>query len=167
MDPRTWAQDVLRCHLCETPVPPLSCDLCDIHLCKACVGEHLLDESKEHKVVPFKKRGTITKCKKHSSTCCDLYCDECDIPICFHCISSGEHEQHKKIEILESFESKNAVLQKDLEELEKSVFPNYQRMVSNILDQKADVNKNTQKLTTAIDKHGEKLHREIDTIIKK
>lgn len=53
MYPKTWAQDVLRCHLCKTPGPPLYCDICHVHLCTFW-GEHILDETKEHKVVPFK-----------------------------------------------------------------------------------------------------------------
>nr|XP_022300974.1 uncharacterized protein LOC111109183 [Crassostrea virginica] len=39
MDPSNSAQDVLRCHLCETPVtpvPPLCCEVCHIYLCKVC-----------------------------------------------------------------------------------------------------------------------------------
>ncbi|XP_052678819.1 uncharacterized protein LOC128159686 [Crassostrea angulata] len=164
---RNWAQDVLRCHLCETPVPPLYCDICKKHVCKACVGEHFSDESTEHRVVQFKSLGSATTCQKHSSKLCELRCEQCDIPICSKCISSGEHEQHKKVNILENFETKKAVLKRDLQELEESIDPKYQEIALNISEQKADLNKNSQKLKIAIDKHGEDLHREMDIMIHK
>nr|XP_034333683.1 tripartite motif-containing protein 3-like [Crassostrea gigas] len=167
MDRRTWAQDVLRCHLCETPGPPMYCDICHIHLCVACVGKHLLDESKEHKVVLFKKRGLNPKCSKHSTQLCDLHCEQCNIPICVECVSSGEHLGHKQVGILKKQDTKREALKKDLQELENTIYPKYQEIVSNIPVQKADLNKNSKKLTTALDKHGEDLHREIDIAIKK
>uniref|UniRef100_K1Q6E5 Tripartite motif-containing protein 2 n=1 Tax=Magallana gigas TaxID=29159 RepID=K1Q6E5_MAGGI len=167
MEPRTWAQDVLRCHLCETPGPPMYCDICHIHLCVACVGKHLLDESKEHKVVTFKKRGFAPECSKHSKKLCELFCEQCDIPICVQCVSSGEHLGHKAVEILRSFETKKEVLQRDLNELENLIYPKYQEVVSYIPLQKADLNKNSEKLTTVLDKHREDLHREIDIAIQK
>ena len=55
-------------------------------------------------------------------------------------------------------------MQKDLQDLEKSILP--QKASKNIPVQRADVNKHAQKLTTALDKQGEAIHTEIDTIIK-
>lgn len=37
-------QDVIRCHMCDSPVPPLYCDICQFNLCKNCAGEHLVDQ---------------------------------------------------------------------------------------------------------------------------
>nr|XP_022320423.1 uncharacterized protein LOC111122782 [Crassostrea virginica] len=165
-DPMYSLQDVIRCDLCETPVPPKHCDICHIHLCEACVGKHLSDESKDHYIVPFKLRGIITKCTKHSTEVCTQHCTTCNIPVCPLCVTSSEHEQHKIRDILTLFETKRELMQKDLQDLEKSIYPRYQEAATNIPVQRAGVNKRSQKLTTALDKQGEALHTEIDTIIQ-
>ncbi|XP_065921786.1 E3 ubiquitin-protein ligase TRIM71 [Magallana gigas] len=166
---KRWAQDVLRCRLCETPGPHMYCDICHIHLCKACVGEHLSDQSKEHKVLSFKNRGSslnYPNCHKHSAIQCGLHCEQCDIPICSLCVS-GEHSGHKAVETVKHFESKKELLEKVIQELQISIYPKYQEVASTIPIHKAYINKNPWKLITAIDKHGQALHREVDTVIQK
>nr|XP_022324070.1 uncharacterized protein LOC111124986 [Crassostrea virginica] len=165
-DPINSLQDVVRCDLCETPVPPEHCDICHIHLCKGCVGEHLSDESKDHYIVPFKLRGIITKCTKHSTEVCKKLCTTCNIPVCPLCVASSEHKQHEKKDILTLFETKWELMVNDLQDLEKYIYPKYQEAATNIPVQRADVNKRSLKLTTALDKQGEALHTEIDTIIQ-
>lgn len=86
MDSDYTLQDVIRCKLCEEPVPPLYCEVCQINLCKACAGEHLLDESKFHIVVPIKHRKSSPRisypeCQIHTTKLCELHCNQCDIPI--------------------------------------------------------------------------------------
>ncbi|XP_052705306.1 uncharacterized protein LOC128181082 [Crassostrea angulata] len=167
MDPRNSAKDVVCCTLCQDSVAPMYCEVCHIHLCKDCVETHLSDSSIVHKVVSLKQYlSTLSyrKCRKHPTKQCELHCENCDIPICVQCIS-GEHLGHKPVDISKIFENKNEVLQRELQELEKSFYPKYKEIASNIPVQKAELSKNSQNLTTAIDKQGEVWHREIDTII--
>lgn len=122
---RRWAQDVLRCRLCEVPGPPMYCDTCHVHLCKACEGQHILDETKEHKVMPFKMQGSSSVCTKHFSKICDIYCEQCDIAVCVQCVSSKEHKGHTVFDMTKTLKRQKKVLEKDLHELEKHIYPKY------------------------------------------
>ena len=156
MDPQFSLQNVIRCDLCETPVPPKHCEHCHIHLCEACVGRHLSDKSKIHYIVPFTLRGCIPRCRKHSTACTQL-CTECIVPICSLCVAVVKHRQHKIEDILKIFETKKELMRKDLQDLETSIYPKYQEAATNIPVQRAHVLKHSQKLTTALDKQGEAL----------
>ena len=103
--------------------------------------KHLSDTSKEHYIVPFSLRGCISKCLKHSSKLCTRLCTECNFPICLHCVASGEHKEHEIEDILKMFGSKRKLVQKDLQDLEKSIYPKYQNVAANILVERADANK--------------------------
>ncbi|XP_056004018.1 E3 ubiquitin-protein ligase TRIM36-like [Ostrea edulis] len=168
MHPRRSAQEVLLCDLCETVPLQSHCELCNINLCKACVGEHLSDSSKKHHVMPYLQRKSTPnypKCLKHVEKHCELHCENCDIPVCIKCVSSGKHEGHKLSEFLEKLSAKTQNLQKDLEELETRIYPRYEEMASSIQTEKADIETNYGKLTTAAEKEGEILHREITAIV--
>lgn len=167
MDPRRSGQDVLQCDLCENPSPNMYCDVCHLNLCKVCVGEHLSDDSIEHRVVSFRKRGFTFTCPNHSTKICELHCEACDGPICSLCVSSGEHDQHKKIDILKHLESKKGEIKEYLQELEKNIYPTYQKFASIIPVKKDRMRENIQKLRSLINEQGELWHIEIDMFIEK
>ena len=167
MDPQKSAQDALRCSLCSASVPSMYCDICHINLCKGCVGEHIYDGSKDHKVVPFDKRGLNFKCPSHSTKICELQCEDCDIPVCILCVSIGEHLGHEVVEILKSLKKKKDKIHSDLQELENSIYSNYQEAVLNIPIKRADLKSYFKKQKTTLNKQGDALHSEIDSIMKK
>lgn len=154
-------------YLCKTAVPTLHCDMCQIRICTMCVGEHLSDESKEHKDVPFKMQGATVLCHNHSTKSCELHCEQRDSPICARRISSGKHEHHKKIDIWKKMENNKADLHKFLQDLEESILPKYETIASHITYQKANLKKNSRKLKSNVDKHGDEWHKAIDTVIQK
>lgn len=124
LDPEYSLQDLLRCHICETPVTPLYCDVCNKYLCKNCKRIHLSDDSTEHKVVSFELRGSSNKCHKHSAKVCEHYCKQCDIPVCEECTNTKEHRNHIFVDIVNKLKSHRFVIQGDLQELENSIYPN-------------------------------------------
>lgn len=116
MDSDNNLQDVIRCHFCEIPAPQLHCDTCHTNLCKVCAGEHHMDETKIHIVLPIKKRSytpTYPTCPKHITKQCKLHCEQCDKAI---------YKQHKAVDIMETFQHKKEIIDKDLKELEMSIF---------------------------------------------
>lgn len=162
-------QDLVRCQVCKTSVPNLHCDICNISLCKVCVGEHLSDESKKHKLVSFDERGSrpnYPKCLTHSTKQCDLHCEQCDILLCLQCISSTEHHGHTTVDILQWFAGKKEVLKRELQELEKSIYPSYKEILSYIPSQISDLKINSLQIIIELIKHKDDWLREIDTIIK-
>lgn len=155
MDSQYNLQDVVRCHLCETPKPQLHCDICNKHVCKDCKKEHISNKFEEHKVGPFELRGCITKCKKHSSKICESYCQQCNIPVCELCASSKKHRDHTFVAAVKRLRDQKLVLQSDLQELGKIFQPKYKEIASRILVQKADIMrtlKNCQQLLTNMKK---------------
>ncbi|XP_062567372.1 tripartite motif-containing protein 55-like [Saccostrea cucullata] len=178
MDPRTSAQDMMQCDLCETAVVQMHCDTCFVNLCKACVGEHFsADLSKPHKIVHFKdKKSTLIhpRCTSHEEeTCdvyeetCEMYCTHCDVPICTICLASDQHLGHKLARILEIRDKKRDNLIKKQTELKEKIYPNYQDIASDVQIRMSQLEKEYGDLSTAITKHGEDWHREIDKLVKK
>lgn len=168
MDANFSLQDIVRCHLCENPDPSLYCSVCLNNICGACKSKHTnLGKSKDHEIVPFRKRRYTYKCPKHSTKICEMFCEDCNVSMCDKCDSSGEHKKHKQVDILKRFEFKKEDLQTDFQELQKSIYPIYQEIASYVALQKANVYQNSQKLTTVLNNQGEKWHREIDDLIEK
>nr|XP_022344424.1 uncharacterized protein LOC111137301 [Crassostrea virginica] len=166
MDSRHSGQDVVRCTLCKDALAPMYCEVCHIYLCHECVEKHLTEKSNVHKVFSLTQFLSTPKCPDHPTKQCELHCKQCDVPICSQCVIFKNHKDHDVINIMENSKIKKDVLRKDLQELEKFIFPKYQEFAAIIKIQKTDQLKNSQKLTSDLKKQGEALHKEIDAIIQ-
>lgn len=170
MDSRYSAQDIQRCTLCKHAVAPMYCDTCRINICKDCVESHVSDVSIDHKVVPLKHRGSIPDysiCSEHKTKQRDLHCEQCNISICVECTSSIDHRGHNFFYIKKKILERKERVLKDLVELEKSLHQKYEEISSNIQVQKDILTENSQTVKTAISKHGDDLHQEVESLITK
>ncbi|XP_062621610.1 E3 ubiquitin-protein ligase TRIM45-like [Saccostrea cucullata] len=169
MDPRYSAQDILLCDLCQIAALQSHCELCQINLCKACVGEHLSDSSKRHKVIPYKHRTSAPmypKCPKHSEKNCELYCEKCDIPVCSTCASSVKYKGHILSDSMQKICFKRKILEEDLNELEKTIYPVYEEFEIDLKSKKESFEENYEKLATAVTKQEENVQQKIHIIVK-
>ncbi|XP_062613335.1 tripartite motif-containing protein 2-like [Saccostrea cucullata] len=171
MDPRTSAQDVIRCDLCETAVVQMHCDTCFVNLCKACVGEHIsTGETKDHKVVKFQDRKSTPiypRCPSHAKERCEMYCKQCDIPVCISCLAAKQHLRHELSKVLQIVDDKKDIIRKERNELNETIYPTYQDIASDVQNRMSQLEKEYGDLSTAITIHGEDWHREIDRLVKK
>ncbi|XP_061180578.1 E3 ubiquitin-protein ligase TRIM71-like [Saccostrea echinata] len=170
MEPLKRAQVLLQCDLCQSDSLQSHCEFCQVNLCKACVGEHLSDSSQRHNVVPYKYRSSAPyypKCPDHTNTHCEFYCEICDVPVCSTCISSDKHKGHTFTDVLKKVRSKKKELEKDLEELEKRIYPAYEEITLDLNSEKVNFENHYKNLTTAVTKQEKNLHREISIIVNK
>ncbi|XP_062607416.1 uncharacterized protein LOC134269213 [Saccostrea cucullata] len=169
MDPLDRAQVLLLCDLCQRAAVQSHCELCQINLCKACVGEHLSDSYKRHNIVLYKHRTSTSsypKCSNHLEKYCELSCEKCDIHVCSSCISSGKHHGHKIKDILRTPRSKKEYLRKDLKEFEQRLYPTYKKIARDLNLEKNKVEKHYKKLLSAVDIQEEDWYRQIKFIVK-
>ncbi|XP_062611745.1 uncharacterized protein LOC134273568 [Saccostrea cucullata] len=169
MDPRTSAQDVIRCDICETAVVQMHCDTCLNNLCKACVGEHISsEESKDHKVVKFHSRNTTPiypRCAFHEKEQWEMFCKHCDIPVCHTCLESDQHLGHKLSNILQVLGEKKDLIRKENKELRDNMYPTYQDIAADVRNRMTKIEMEYGDLLTAIIKHGEDRHRELEQLV--
>nr|XP_022296562.1 uncharacterized protein LOC111106250 [Crassostrea virginica] len=170
MDPDYSAQDVARCDLCKTAIAQSYCDFCHVNLCKPCIGEHISADYGKHIIVAIlQRKSTLNypKCETHQNEVCQYQCKDCNIFLCTHCFASKQHKEHEFLKLEESFSAKKNHILKDREELEEQILPTYEEIANDLEIQISNLDDNYKKLTTAISKQREEIHREVDNAINK
>ncbi|XP_065937992.1 B-box type zinc finger protein ncl-1-like [Magallana gigas] len=171
MDPRSTAQDLHRCDLCETAIVHSYCDFCHVNLCKLCIGEHISDGYDKHKIVPFQERRSTliyTKCGTHQHKNCKFQCKSCNnIFVCSSCTASEQHRGHIFVDILTVYKAQKENIEKDTDELINLISPTYEEIASDLENQLTNLDGGYEKLSTTMSKQGEQWHKEIDIVIDK
>lgn len=157
-------QDVVRCHLCERPLPNKHCLNCGVSLCESCVKEHCSQKGSEHKVVPFESRVFAQKCSKHLKNLCEQYCENCSTFVCSVCISSEKHNQHKLHTVSGIVMRRRKEIYFDLQELVKSIYPTYQKTLLNISNFMTVLKKKSDNLKKGLSEQREVWFKEINII---
>lgn len=142
---------------------------CLINVCKACVGEHMFDESIDHKIFRYKSKKTTILyhfCSEHSKKLCDIYCKLCNLTICTLCITSDAHIGHKTISFLEQCEIIENDIQKDNDDLRSSVTPKYQKLLYNVEMKIKEAEEKCEEADNLLKKQSDDWHQQITNIVE-
>lgn len=161
------AQVAQQCDVCLTLVAQCHCDVCHKNLCNGCAIDHLC-KSLEIKCKEISPASLTLSCLagSHATNNYEQFCEDCDVPVCSACMAS-KHKGHKVMRILNKGGVKREDLKRDLEELERSIYPNH---LENELTKKSEitqVTKHYEELSMALENQEEKWRREIDNIVQK
>nr|XP_022297159.1 uncharacterized protein LOC111106673 [Crassostrea virginica] len=169
MDPNYIPQDVARCDLCKTALAQSYCDFCHVNLCKPCIGEHISADYGKHIIVAIHQRKSTLiypVCEIHQTKTCKYQCKDCSSFLCSRCLASRQHNQeHDFLELEEVFISKKEHIKKDTKELESQILPAYEGIANELEMQIASLDGKYKKLTTAMSKQREEIHREVDNAL--
>lgn len=72
-----------------------------------------------------KPKPSVINCARHQLFTCELFCKQCKTAVCSKCISSKYHQKHALTELSGIFPSKIKEIEKDLENIEKYILPEY------------------------------------------
>ncbi|XP_078340369.1 E3 ubiquitin ligase TRIM40-like [Crassostrea virginica] len=167
MDPDYIPLDVARCGLCKIALAQSYCDICQVNICKPCIGEHISVDYKKHIIVPILQRKStliFPKCETHQNKTCKYQCKDCNIFVCSDCAVSKQHKGHEYLKLEELFTASKQCIGKDKEELDR-ISSTYEEIAIELEDQIASLDGEYEKLKTEMSKQREELHREIDNAI--
>ncbi|XP_061192180.1 E3 ubiquitin-protein ligase Trim36-like [Saccostrea echinata] len=175
LDFHARAQDIKRCQLCpgkdRKSATETVCNTCHVNLCKDCVGHHMISSPTiRHDVVTFQfKKSEIIppQCNAHGEMQCEMFCEQCNSPICQKCLASGSHENHNVPHISAIYSSKQELIRKDLNELETSIAPVYESILSELKKMLSSIEQKHNERQRTIDEFGKIWHKLVDKVIKK
>nr|XP_022307914.1 uncharacterized protein LOC111113914 [Crassostrea virginica] len=85
---------------------------------------------------------------------------------CNEICEDEKHRYHGFVNLKEHYQNKQGYIRKDLKELEKLIYPKYQKVATDISVHRADGSQHWQQLRSAVHKQGEVLHQAVDDIIQ-
>lgn len=111
----------------------------------------------EHKYELFKMQGSTVLCPNSSTNSCELHCAH----VAFLLVNMNI----TKIDIWKKMEKKQKTTHTIF--YKNWILPKYETIAIRSTDQKANLEKNSRKLKSDVDKHGNQWNKAIDTIIHK
>ncbi|XP_062582631.1 tripartite motif-containing protein 2-like [Saccostrea cucullata] len=164
------AQDV-RCDICKDAKVQMHCDFCHVNLCINCIGKHVSDNYDNHRIVAYEQRDTISiypRCATHKGKSCEFHCKKCNTCLCSFCTTVADtHKGHPISVLTDIYISKREAIEKDIDELAHIISPTFEEIATGLESEIANLDKEYEKLSFVLSKHGEEWHREINNIVDK
>lgn len=169
----TFAQDVVRCSLCDNSAD-YQCKLCQVKLCCDCTSKHLSDKSVKHEVAEFTTQRNLDKmvseCASHDKYVCEIYCKDCSISICTKCVT-GDHRRHNFISLEDFLEERKVEVLNEIQEIESTVLSEFKKQKSGTGEQEYEntieaIFAHEDEVCSAVREAGSKLRERLTQIRK-